>query len=346
MITTKITIITVTYNAEEYLEKTILSVVNQSYSNIEYIIIDGNSSDKTIDIIKQYDSKISYWISEPDKGIYDAMNKGIKNATGEWIQFLNAGDTLTENTTLSNVLPYLTDSYDLIHGLLWRNQGKRELKAPVPIDKAYDGVFIWHPALFCKSSILKEHMFNPFYKIAGDYDFFLKCLSLNYKIKLINIPITDYMEFGVSQQNNLQSIIEVIFAQSQYLKDTKEIFNHNYMKALRNLMPKDNLFFSKNLNHVMDIANDKLKDTQFILYGYGVFGEIIYQKFKHNIVKIIDKDHLKFQENPKVYSLAELQNIEDSQFIFISVLGREEEITDFLIQEHNISPNKIISIFM
>lgn len=342
--TTKITIITVTYNAEEYLEKTILSVVNQSYSNIEYIIIDGNSSDKTIDIIKKYDHKISYWVSEPDKGIYDAMNKGIKSATGEWIQFLNAGDTLAENTTVLNVSKYLDGTYDLVHGLLWRNQGERELKAPLPIDKAYDGIFIWHPALFCKSSILKEHMFNPFYKIAGDYDFFLNCLSQNYKIKLINIPITDYMEFGVSQQNNIQSIIEVIFAQSQYIKNTEDLFKYNYMKALLNSMPLDNLFFSKNLNKVMGIVNQKLSDKKFVLYGYGIFGEIVYEKFKNQITTIIDKDHFKFEEIQNIYPLEELNNIDKNQYIFISVLGREQEIKELLIQKYHFNPDKILIV--
>ncbi len=83
---------TVTYNAEELLEETILSVINQSYKNIEYIIIDGASTDGTIDIIKKYEEKIDYWMSEPDEGIYFAMNKAIEKATGKWINFMNAGD--------------------------------------------------------------------------------------------------------------------------------------------------------------------------------------------------------------------------------------------------------------
>ena len=99
----KISVITVAYNASRYIETTILSVINQTYSNIEYIIIDGGSTDGTVDIIKKYSNKISYWISEPDKGIYDAMNKGINKATGEWINFMNAGDTFHNPDTLSAV---------------------------------------------------------------------------------------------------------------------------------------------------------------------------------------------------------------------------------------------------
>lgn len=88
----KITVITVVYNGIDYIEDTILSVINQDYSNIEYIIIDGKSDDGTMDIVEKYATKISYWVSESDNGIYDAMNKGIKVATGDWIIFMNCGD--------------------------------------------------------------------------------------------------------------------------------------------------------------------------------------------------------------------------------------------------------------
>ena len=89
-----ISIITVSYNAVKTIEQTISSVVNQSYSNIEYIIIDGGSTDGTVDIIKKYEDRIAYWVSEPDGGIYDAMNKGIKVATGDYIQIIGADDFL------------------------------------------------------------------------------------------------------------------------------------------------------------------------------------------------------------------------------------------------------------
>ena len=97
-------IITVTYNAERWLERTILSVLSQSYPNIEYIIIDGGSTDGTVDIIKKYEERIAYWVSEPDKGIYDAMNKGIQKATGEWINFMNAGDVYAANDVLVQLM--------------------------------------------------------------------------------------------------------------------------------------------------------------------------------------------------------------------------------------------------
>ena len=112
-----ISIITVVFNGEKYLEETIQSVINQTYSNVEYIIIDGGSTDGTLDIIKKYEKKIDYWVSEKDKGIYDAMNKGIDVASGEWINFMNASDIFYN----SDVLKYtfnkkLKDNYAVIAG--------------------------------------------------------------------------------------------------------------------------------------------------------------------------------------------------------------------------------------
>ena len=98
-----ISIITVVFNGEKYLEETIQSVINQTYSNVEYIIIDGGSSDGTLDIIKKYEERIDYWVSEKDKGIYDAMNKGIDVASGEWINFMNAGDGFYADDVLDKI---------------------------------------------------------------------------------------------------------------------------------------------------------------------------------------------------------------------------------------------------
>ena len=102
-----ISVVTVVYNGEKTLEQTILSVVNQTYNNVEYIIIDGGSKDNTLDIIKKYEDKIDYWQSEPDKGIYDAMNKGIKLATGEFIYILGCDDFLIDKDIFENIKIYL-----------------------------------------------------------------------------------------------------------------------------------------------------------------------------------------------------------------------------------------------
>ena len=120
-----ISIITVVFNGEKYLEETIQSVINQTYSNVEYIIIDGGSSDGTLDIIKKYEERIDYWVSEKDRGIYDAMNKGIDVASGKWLNFMNGGDEFYDNKVIENIFKNCSyeDEY-VIHGkvaLIYKN---------------------------------------------------------------------------------------------------------------------------------------------------------------------------------------------------------------------------------
>ena len=110
----KISVITISYNAEKEIEKTILSVISQTYDNIEYIIVDGASKDNTISIVNKYKKKISCVISEPDKGIYDAMNKGIMHATGEWLIMRNAGDVFCDKSVLQNILEDIPEEKTLL----------------------------------------------------------------------------------------------------------------------------------------------------------------------------------------------------------------------------------------
>ena len=112
----KISVITVVYNGQDFLEGTIRSVMNQTYKHIEYLIIDGKSKDKTVDIIKQYDHYISDWITEQDKGLYDAMNKGLKMATGDFVLFMNAGDQFADSTVLETVFSKYDATTDVLYG--------------------------------------------------------------------------------------------------------------------------------------------------------------------------------------------------------------------------------------
>ena len=112
----KVSIITITYNAEKYLERTIQSIISQTYPNIEYVIIDGNSKDGTIQIIEKYRNNIEVLISEPDKGLYDAMNKGLRKATGDYIVFMNAGDQINNSHTLEKAMKG-SNNADIIYGL-------------------------------------------------------------------------------------------------------------------------------------------------------------------------------------------------------------------------------------
>lgn len=163
-----ISIITVVYNGARYLEETILSILNQSYPNIEYIIIDGGSTDGTLDIIKKYDNYIDYWVSEKDKGIYDAMNKGIDLALGQWIYFLGSDDICFN--VIHQIIGCLCTKLDAFYGDVYMK--KKNI--------IYDGKFnkyklmlknICHQAIFYNSTIFKKRRFNLKYNILADYEF-------------------------------------------------------------------------------------------------------------------------------------------------------------------------------
>jgi len=204
-----ITIITVCYNASKYIEETILSVINQTYSNIEYIIIDGGSSDGTLDIIKKYQNKIHYWISEPDKGIYDAMNKGIKKATGEWINFMNCGDSFYDNHVITNLINKVDSKSDVIYGntCLIYSIGKYIDKGKIV--SANNCMPFGHQASFTRNTLMKQYGFDLKYKICADYNFFHQLHNNNATFEYIDIIIANYeAEEGLSSANVLDMLYE------------------------------------------------------------------------------------------------------------------------------------------
>lgn len=150
-----ISVVTVSYNAVTTIEQTILSVINQTYSNIEYIIIDGGSTDGTVDIIRKYADRIAYWVSEPDKGIYDAMNKGTKKANGEYIAFLNSDDWY-ELDAVSIIAQFADGKNDLISGIIKLYKNDLFLYAHgSSMDNIYNEM-IAHPSTFMKRDLFWE----------------------------------------------------------------------------------------------------------------------------------------------------------------------------------------------
>ena len=168
-----ITIITVVYNGEKYLEETIQSVINQTYPNVEYIIIDGGSTDGTLDIIKKYEDSIDYWVSEKDNGIYDAMNKGLRAALGDYVAILNSDDFYEPDAVKKSISCILDkgSDYSIANVKFAENQTKIKPIYPLKEGKIYQEMPYPHVSAFISSKIYKDiGLFDTDFKIAGDHD--------------------------------------------------------------------------------------------------------------------------------------------------------------------------------
>lgn len=182
-----VTIITACYNSSLTIEKTIKSIINQDYSNIEYIIIDGLSTDQTLEIISKYKSQISRIISEPDKGIYDALNKGLNASNGDIIGFIHSDDILANNSVITDIVNvFKKNKFDILWGdLVIENIISKKIKrfySGKKIDKnSFDiGVMPPHPATFIRTNVYKNFgSFNTLYKIASDYDLLFRFIVLS-----------------------------------------------------------------------------------------------------------------------------------------------------------------------
>ena len=211
-----ISIITVVFNAEEFLEETILSILNQDYKNIEFIIIDGKSTDLTLDVIKKYHDKIDILVSEEDKGIYDAMNKGIGLANGEWLNFLNAGDLFFGNNILTKVFEKKrTDAaflygkvgyYSIEYGTI-KTHGKkvsiRDFKTSFPV---------CHQSMFFNKEIFNHFgRYDLSYKVTADYDLVIKIFKdRTINKEYIDITISKFLIDGFGFNNSIKAHWETV----------------------------------------------------------------------------------------------------------------------------------------
>lgn len=172
----RISVVTVCYNAVDCIEQTMLSVLDQTYHDIEYIIIDGGSTDGTVDIIKKYADRLAYWISEPDKGIYDAMNKGIAVATGDYINFMNAGDTFRDQSSIDTYVDVIKPESEIIYGdVIIKYHSRFQYRKPLWLDHLSECLPFCHQSVIVKTGLLRDRQFDTSYRILGDYDFFYSC---------------------------------------------------------------------------------------------------------------------------------------------------------------------------
>ena len=197
----KLSIITVNYNDSTGLERTIKSVISQTFQDYEFIIIDGGSSDNSLDVIKHYEEHINFWISEPDGGIYQGMNKGLRQAKGEYVNFMNSGDSYHSHDVLSSIFSIETNA-DIITGAHAGSPHPNVGKGGVTMYDLYTGA-IDHQASFVKREVALQHPYDEKYRIVSDWKFFIEALVYdNCSFLYTDTIVVDVDINGISNTNH------------------------------------------------------------------------------------------------------------------------------------------------
>ena len=221
-----VTIITVVFNARELLEGTMESVFGQSWPHIEYIVVDGGSKDGTADLLRAHEGRISRWVSEPDRGIYDAMNKGLRMATGDFVWFLNAGDRLFSPDTVEKAIAFATPQTDVLYGEVMLVDSERhhlgarteltaqKLPARLSWKSLRLGMVVCHQAIVVRRSI------SPFFienNLTADIDWVICALRQSRETVHTHLILAEYLQGGVSKQRHRRS-----------LKDRYQVLKRHY----------------------------------------------------------------------------------------------------------------------
>lgn len=232
----KFSVITVTYNAEAFLDDTIQSVISQTYKDVEYIIVDGGSKDKTLEVAKSYENKLAVLVSEPDKGLYDAMNKGIRLATGDYVCFLNAGDQFHEDDTLFQMVQSMheTELPDVLYGDtdIVDSEGhflhKRRLSPPEELTwKSFkQGMLVCHQAFFVRTSLAKETPYDLKYRFSADFDWCIRIMKKSRVLHNTRLTIIDYLNEGMTTRNHRASLIERFRIMSRHYGFFSTVLHH------------------------------------------------------------------------------------------------------------------------
>ena len=234
MSNTKISIVTINYNGEKYLENTIQSICNQNYTDYELIIIDGASTDGSASIIEKYSDRISKIISEPDKGIADAMNKGITLSTGDYIAFIHSDDYLLSNDSLSDAAKWLDQNHEIFaFGIHFGNENTYKPHYPRGFNYWMNFKFgLLHQGVLCHRNVFDAiGNFNTNFKLAMDYDFFLRAYRREIKLKRCNHTISFMRDTGISSKQDNASL------RQRFLEERKAQYNNAPSALLKILYP-------------------------------------------------------------------------------------------------------------
>jgi len=245
MKTDLITVITVVRNDKDRIARTIGNVLNQTYPNIEYIVIDGASTDGTKEVIERYSDRLDHWLSEPDRGIYDAMNKGVDRATGKWISFMNAGDTFSDDHVLENISRELRPGADLIYGdHRVRYAGFSRIQRAKSISQLWKGIPFNHQSSLVRTELIRAYKFDLRYKLAADYDFVCHVFSSKKEFIKLEMIVADISSAGASDSDRVTTFREYREIAKRHFNDERIDLYYRYLigfnrlkKILMNILP-------------------------------------------------------------------------------------------------------------
>ena len=330
----KYSIVTVVKDGEKSIEATIRSVISQKDKNFEYIIIAGESIDKTNQILGNFSNKIDKIIYEKDDGLYFAMNKALEYCNGEYINFLNSGDSYTSDNILKKITNELNNDTDIYCGSVYSldDKNNKVFKSYRDRLQPLDHMFCFHQATFATRDVLKKNRFDTQFKVVADYEWALKCYYSGYKFKFSETPIVNFEEGGFSYKNRILARIEEMYIQSKYLDEIEKIYVKNSFSRFLSYKKNNNRFFSRLFNDILNQFHKlRFSEKTLVLYGFGQLGRVLHAMFPDEFTRIYDKDftELSSKFNLKIYSPEEIFT-ESNEVILISSLGHEREIEDFL----------------
>lgn len=347
-----VSIITPCLNSESTIRKTIESVLRQSYHNIEYIIIDGNSTDKTVNIIEEYaplfEKRLQY-ISEKDDGIYDAMNKGIRLAKGDVIGIINSDDWY-EVDAIEQVMKCFSDiQTDIVYGNIWKinEKGEKESCEERKLDTMWYQMAIPHPATFVKKAVYQKYgLFNIKYKIAADYELMLRFYSVGLSFHHIDTELTNFRIGGVSQKSR------ILMWNEGYEIAFNYIYRCAYKESVLPILKENYAFFC--LEKLLEENSEKLQEIlenfwnctlkQIYIFGAGDWGRKCCNALKDIVKGFLDnkKEKIDLIEGKPIVDLQEIDCI--NSYILIAVRNYDNEIRKQLETEHFIHITSIRQI--
>ena len=237
----KISIITVTFNCVDEIEDSIKSYIDQDYTEKELIVIDGASTDGTVDIIRRYEKDIAYWVSEPDKGLYYAMNKGIENATGDWIYIHNAGNQFYDKYALSNVFNRDLSGIDAVYGYIYSRSLGKILRNPKPFYEYTDikkrMMGFSHQAIFIRRNWAKKYPYDTLkYRCCADYNQMVQIYNDGARFAYVDVAVCRSAPAGFSKRNRLlqfreTAMINGLYGSMWYYKEFFKLAIKHWIKS-------------------------------------------------------------------------------------------------------------------